>query len=386
MRLVLFCALLAGVGGLARFDLKKVRSIHDDLVATQSYDVLNMMLDNNKREAAAGKTNVVLQNVMNAQYFGEIGIGSPPQKFRVIFDTGSSNLWVPSSHCSWLNIACRTHRRYYDKKSSSYQKNGTEFAIQYGTGSLTGFISSDNVDMGGIIVKGQLFAEAVKEPGYTFVAAKFDGILGMGYPTIAVTGATPVFNNMMEQGLVDEPVFAFWLSRDPTSEVGGQMTLGGTDPDHYKGNITWVSTTLKAYWEFKVDAMEVQGIQLCPGGCNAIADTGTSMMTGPTEAVAKLIKMTGAVSEGGISMIDCDKMAELPVFTITISGKKFPLTPEQYILKITEMGQTACILAVMGMDIPAPAGPLWILGDIFHGPYYTVYDFGNNRVGFADAA
>lgn len=372
--------------GLVRFQLKKTRSIHDDLVASKSFETINMLTSKTKSLAEKGKTEIVLSDVMNAQYFGEVGIGTPPQMFRVIFDTGSSNLWVPSQHCSLLNIACHTHRRYKDNHSSTFAKNGTEFSIQYGTGSLTGYISKDNVKMGEMTIKGQLFAEAIKEPGYTFVAAKFDGILGMGFPTIAVTGAVPVFNNMIDQGLVEEPVFAFWLNRQLDAEKGGELTLGGMDPEHYKGNITWAPVTLSAYWEFKVDSMVFGGEDLCAGGCNAIADTGTSMLTGPVDAVAKIVKATGATSVSGISMLDCSTISSLPTFTITISGTKFPLTPEQYVLKISEFGQTSCLLGIMGMDIPAPAGPLWILGDVFHGPYYTVYDMGNKQVGFAEAA
>ncbi|WIA23977.1 hypothetical protein OEZ85_013609 [Tetradesmus obliquus] len=207
---------------------------------------------------------------MDAQYYGPIGLGTPAQRFYVIFDTGSSNLW----------------------------KNGTEFEIQYGTGSLSGYLSSDKLSWGGLAIEDQLFAEAVSEPGLTFVAAKFDGILGMGFPLIAVTGATPPFHKALDQGLLAAPLFSFWLNRDPSSSYGGEMILGGIDDSHYTGEHTWVPVTREAYWQFQLGDISIPGLEVpaCDGGCPAIADTGTSLLAGPSTEVAAINKAIGAES------------------------------------------------------------------------------------------
>ncbi|KAG0365772.1 Vacuolar protease A [Gamsiella multidivaricata] len=329
---------------------------------------------------AEGKPSygVPLSNYMNAQYYGDISIGSPPQTFSVVFDTGSSNLWVPSTHCT--SIACFLHRRFDSNKSSTFKANGTAFGIQYGSGSLEGIISNDNVEVGGVVIKHQDFGESVKEPGLAFAFGKFDGIFGLGYDTISVLGVVPPFYSLVNQKLVDEPVFGFYLAQADGS-TGGQMTLGGVDANHFEGDLDWYSVRRKGYWEIDLNKIRL-GDETVELGGGAVIDTGSSLIVLETALSDMINKQIGATKNyAGQYTIDCAAVPDLPEFAFTFGKKEYKLQGSDYILN----AGGSCVSGFMGMDFPESLADLWIVGDVFLRKYYSVYDLGKDRVGFAPA-
>ncbi|KAF4792386.1 Cathepsin E-A [Turdus rufiventris] len=372
---------------------------------------------------SVGAASERLYDYMNAQYYGVVSVGTPPQRFTVVFDTGSSNFWVPSAYC--ISEACRVHQKFKSFKSDSYEHGGEAFSLHYGSGHLLGIAGKDTLQISNISIKGQDFGESVFEPGTTFVLAHFDGVLGLGYPSLAVGNALPVFDSIMNQNLVEEPIFSFYLKRGDDTENGGELILGGIDHSLYKGSIHWVPVTEKSYWQIHMNNIKIQGrVAFCSHGCEAIVDSGTSLITGPSSQIRRLQAYIGASPSNtgewcgnskftiscskslefkeqyikkakGISsqsvhyiqfLVDCRRLSSLPHISFTIGHREYKLTAEQYIVKESIDDQTFCMSGFQSLDIPTRTGSLWILGDVFMSAFYCIFDRGNDRVGFAKAA
>lgn len=313
-------------------------------------------------------------------------MGSPEQNFSVIFDTGSADLWVPSTYC--VSQACALHKRYRAFESSSFHHDGRMFGIHYGSGHLLGVMARDTLKVSSLTALNQEFGESVYEPGAAFVMAKFDGVLGMAYPSLAEILGNPVFDNMMAQKTVEESVFSFYLSRKTSSGYPeGELLLGGKDEALYSGPINWLPVTAKAYWQIKMDSVAVQGVSsFCPHGCQAIVDTGTSLIAGPTSDILNLQQLIGASPTNiGEFIIDCARLSSLPHVTFVLGGNEYTLTAEQYVRKEMFGDRELCFSGFQAVDIVTPEGPLWILGDVFLTEFYSIFDRGQDRVGFASA-
>uniref|UniRef100_A0A8C6Q457 renin n=1 Tax=Nothobranchius furzeri TaxID=105023 RepID=A0A8C6Q457_NOTFU len=367
MCLVAFSLRATPSHGLRRIALKKMPSIRETLqeMGVSAEQVLSELAQMSSAETNNGTVPTPLTN-----YLDTVGV----KTLNTIF-------WA--KNCS-MNSS-DTHNRYDASKSHTYVENGTGFSIQYASGNVRGFLSEDVVVVGGIPVV-QVFAEATSLSAMPFIFAKFDGVLGMGYPNVAIDGITPVFDRIMSQHVLKEEVFSVYYSRDPKHSPGGELVLGGTDPNYYTGHFNYVDTREIGKWDVSMKGVSVGTEHMfCAEGCTAIIDTGSSYITGPASSVSALMKAFGAQLDESGYKVSCDKVKTLPSVTFHLGSQEYSLTYEDYILWQTQIEGDVCIVTFRGLDIPPPAGPIWILGANFIARYYTEFDRRNNRIGFATA-
>eukprot|EP01054_Gregarina_sp_Poly1_P002854 Gregarina_sp_Poly_1__2853@NODE_1797_length_3309_cov_939_133560_g1138_i1_p1_GENE_NODE_1797_length_3309_cov_939_133560_g1138_i1NODE_1797_length_3309_cov_939_133560_g1138_i1_p1_ORF_typecomplete_len497_score63_89Asp/PF00026_23/3_6e65TAXi_N/PF14543_6/4e11TAXi_N/PF14543_6/1_3e04_NODE_1797_length_3309_cov_939_133560_g1138_i12151705 len=254
---------------------------NERIIANEFKAAQNGVSDPKLRNAFKSLTESVeeiIHDYQNSQYYGTIGLGSPRQDFSVIFDTGSSNLWVPSNACAW---SCLGHAKYDAKKSTSAKHDGRGFQISYGSGSVAGNLTVDLLEVGPIADPEQTFG-AISDAsglGLTYIISKFDGIFGLGWPSIAVDSLKPPLMDFADKKLIPSAVFAFHLGKK--NKEDGELTIGGYHNETITGPIRWIPLVEKDYWSIKLDGLRVGHADLLQHPLKAIVDSGTSLLAAP---------------------------------------------------------------------------------------------------------
>jgi len=315
--------------------------------------------------------------VHKTAYWGQMSLGTPPQPFKVIFDTGSGNLIVPASSCTVPG--CLPHRKYDAKASSSAaqvqnEKGEGSSEITFGTGQVSGDFYKDRLCIGEKLCFDANFIAADKMTTEPFQEIPFDGIMGLGFKDLSMGNGFNIVDDLASSPELPSGghQFSFFVSDGQDSEV----TFGGYRADRLASDIVWAPVKVESWWQVAIDDITFNNApkNLCDGQCQVAVDTGTSMLAGPSDLVDKLSNMVNAKD-------DCSNFDQLPTLGFQIGDTILNLRPDDYMDK----SASGCSFSIMALDVPPPKGPVFIFGDPFLRRFVTIYDRSKPAVGFAVA-
>ncbi|ORX38818.1 aspartic peptidase domain-containing protein [Kockovaella imperatae] len=330
---------------------------------------------------------------LDASYSGSISIGTPPQQFEIILDTGSSDLWLASTNCS---IGCNGMSQFDPDNSTTFRNLKSTFDISYGSGQAHGILGQDVVTLGGYSVAGQTFAACTDlTPG--LITSSVSGIMGLSWQALAYSKATPWWITLAKSGSWSQPLFAFYLKRfrdvagaSNLETDAGSATFGYLDSSLYTGEVTYANVASGAqYWQVTMDSMTIQGSNVNLGSSNLGAvDTGTTLIGGPAAIIAQLYASIPGSSQMGGSY---GSYYEYPCatsidFTLTIGGFTINITDADFNLGRYSSDDTMCTGAAFIQKLPSNAPVQWIIGDTVLKNAYTVFRYSPPAVGFASLA
>ncbi|KAI0706790.1 protease [Cerioporus squamosus] len=316
-----------------------------------------------------------LTDEANDEYWaGPIAIGSNKQSFLIDFDTGSSDLWVPSVNCT--SSTCNGKHKYDAAPSTtSVRKSGT-FQISYGDGSsVSGPVYTDTVTVAGVTARGQYFSP-VTTLSSSFAGEAMDGILGMAYPALSQFRQNPFFNSAKAQNSVKTGVFAFKLAK-----TGSELYLGGTNSQLYTGSIEYHSVTGSGFWQIG-SAKVLVGSKTVVSSIQTVIDSGTTLIYGPPSQVQTFYKsIPGSQvydAKNGFYSFPCNAVPSNVAFSW--GGKSWTISAAN--MNLGRVSATQCAGAIVGQDLGL-GNNVWLVGDSFMKNVYSVFSFDKNAVGFA---
>lgn len=336
-------------------------------------------------------TEIYLKNYMNTEYVGKLGFGTPLQELSVVFDTGSSDIWVPDSTCT----KCGHHDSFDSTKSSSYSpvtsKTGgnKEFTIKYGSGSVSGYVGSDTTWLtSDIPLKNTIFGLTTKEDS-AIASFDMDGIVGLAFSGLASV-TQPVMLDLLSDTFSDSDLkFDFYLL-DSNENSNSYIEFGAPDDDddnttNWQYSPVFASYSLR-YWTVLIDAIQLSNIEndkvslsLCDdedddNACYAIVDSGTSGIGLPDDVMTSILKSI-SVTFHDTTCYSC-YYSDFPILTFKLDKNvQLKLQPEDY---VSCSMWRSCSVSFQSTG----SSGFVILGDTVIEAFPTRFDVDNLRVGF----
>ncbi|KAF9818494.1 hypothetical protein IEO21_02732 [Rhodonia placenta] len=345
------------------------------------------------RRRSSSSINIALDDYYNGtdlQWYGNISVGTPPQEISVVFDTGSETLEFASTQCG---DPCANQPKFDTSQSSTYVNHHQTTSISFETGIGVDPITSDSefvltlqegedtVTVGGIAVPNVDLYTIIDQTA-AFAIDPFSGIQGMS------SQAAGFFAGLIDQGYPS--LFGMYLT--PKSVGNAELTIGGIDDSKYSGDLTYspLPGGSEGSWQLNSPTIYVNGetTGTLDQQRTIIFDSGTPNVyfdTDTTEAIYSIISsdIQPYSSEQGAYGIACSKIDQLPAqlditFT-TESGEPFNLTipSSEFNVGPFKDDPSTCQTMINALD------GLELVGGSLLKHYYSVWDIGNQRMGFA---
>ncbi|TCD63571.1 hypothetical protein EIP91_005210 [Steccherinum ochraceum] len=318
-------------------------------------------------------------------YVGTVQIGTPPRDFKILMDSGSADFWVGAEGCqSEEGGDCGNHVFLGQGSSSSFVDTGKPFQVTYGSGAVAGDIVNDDVSIAGLDLKAHVFGVALQETDdFSADTTSFDGLMGLAQSTLSEQQTLTPVESLAQNGLIQDAITSFKLSRLSDGKNDGEVTFGGLDSTKFDAStlVSFDNVNTQGFWEGDV-SFSVDGTDLGLNGRTAILDTGTTLIIAPqADAEAVHTAIPGAKSDGqGGFTIPCTTSVSV---ALTFGGQAFEIAPEDLLFTPVDPNDLTgdCISGISSGNVGGANE--WLVGDVFLKNAYFSTDVTKNQISLA---
>ncbi|KAF5366999.1 hypothetical protein D9758_003986 [Tetrapyrgos nigripes] len=319
-------------------------------------------------------------------YLATIQMGTPPQDFLILMDSGSADFWVGSENCVSVDGGdCGDHKFLGAQSSSSFQDSGAPFQVTYGTGAVAGTIVQDDINVAGLQLTAHTFGTADQETeDFAGPQTPFDGLMGLAQSTLSEQKTLTPIEALAKQGLVQSAITSYKISRAADNLNDGEITFGGLDQTKFDPQTltTLQNVNAQGFWEGAMDAVTVDGQDTGLQGRTAILDTGTTLIVAPPDDAAAVHQLIQGAQDAGQGQFTVPCTLNQSV-ALTFGGTEFAIDPRDIAFSPLDPNdpQGDCLSGISAGQVGGAQE--WLVGDVFLKNAYFSTDVDQNQIQLA---